>query len=291
MNAPSAMDAPHPYAMSRTATNELLRELHRRRDRGIRDELVRRHLPLVRSLCRRYLNRGVELDDLVQVGVIGLLKALDRYDPARGAAFASFAVPTVLGEIRRHFRDHGWSVKVPRGLQDLRQRADRAREELAQRLGRQPTAREIATCLGVAVDEVLLALDGIRSCFRPDTLDHAPVDTAVDDLDVSERVVLAELVRDALRSLPERQQEIVRLRYGLGLTQQEIADHVGISQMHVSRLLRSSHDRLRDTLLGDEEVSPAPGRGIPLPNRTGGTDELATASRTGPRDLGTRRGA
>lgn len=290
MNAARDMNAPRPIATSTTATEELLRELHHHRDRAIRDELVRRHLPLVRSLCRRYLDRGVELDDLAQVGVIGLLKALDRYDPERGVAFASFAVPTVLGEIRRHFRDHGWSVKVPRGLQELRQRADRARETLAQRLGRQPTTREIATCLGVAVDEVLLALDGIRSCFRPDTLDEAPVDTAIDDLDVGERVALAELVRDALRSLPARQQEIVRLRYGLGLTQQEIADRVGVSQMHVSRLLRSSHDQLR-TMLVVEEVSPSRDQGIPLPDRTGGNDELATASRTGPRGLGTGRRA
>lgn len=290
MNATRAMNAPHPIATSTTATEELLQELHHHRDRRIRDELVRRHIPLVRSLCRRYLDRGVELDDLVQVGVIGLLKALDRYDPERGVAFASFAVPTVLGEIRRHFRDHGWSVKVPRGLQELRQRADRAREELAQRLGRQPTAREIASRLGVAVDEVLLALDGIRSCFRPDTLDGVPVDTAIDDLDVGEQVVLAELVRDALRCLPERQQEIIRLRYGLGLTQQEIAERIGISQMHVSRLLRSSHDRLRAVLVLDE-VSPSRDQGIPLPDRTGGNDELATASRTGPRGLGTRRRA
>lgn len=216
------------------------RELRRTGDRSLRDRLVEEHLGLAEAMARRYDRRGVPFDDLVQVATIGLLKAVTRFDPDHGAAFSSFAVPTILGELRHHFRDHGWTVNVPRRLQELRHRADATAERLAQQLGREPTADEVAAELGEDRDNVLLALEGLRTAYTPAPLDAAttgPLAAADHDREhVDDRMV----VDDLLQALPERQRRIVVLRFWGGLSQQQIADRVGCSQMHVSRLLRRS---------------------------------------------------
>lgn len=219
-------------------------------DRTVRDALVEEHLGLAEAMARRYEGRGVPLDDLVQVATIGLLKAVTRFDPDHGAAFSSFAVPTILGELRHHFRDHGWMVNVPRRLQELRGRTDRAAAELAQRLGREPSADEVASHLHEDRDTVLLALDGLRTAYMPGTLDTGagdgiPSTTRAHD-HVEDRVVVEEL----LGVLPDRQRRVVALRYWGGLSQQQIAARVGCSQMQVSRLLRRSLASLQDAATG-----------------------------------------
>ncbi len=167
--ASSSVDAPCPF-----------RQLRASGDRRLRDRLVREHLGLAEAMAHRYRGRGVPVDDLVQVATIGLIKAIGRFDPDRGTAFSSYAVPTILGELRHHFRDHGWTVNVPRRLQELRQRADAAAEVLAQRLGRGPTAAEVATFLDEDRDNVLLALEGLRSAFSPGTVDSGTAEALPD---------------------------------------------------------------------------------------------------------------
>ncbi len=218
-------------------------------DRDLRDALVRRHLGLAESLAERYTGRGVARADLRQVAAMGLIKAVDRFDPARGVAFTSFAVPTILGELRRHFRDAGWTIRVPRRLQELRHHADVAAAQLEQRLQRRPTLAETAAELDEDPENVLLALDGLRTCYRPAPLDPRTAQGAEAHHrdDPSAHAATAIVLRDLIAQLPRRQQQIVVLRYWGGLTQQEIADRVGISQMHVSRLLRSGLRHLRDT--------------------------------------------
>lgn len=219
-----------------------------------RDALVHRHLGLARSLAERYVGRGIPRDDLHQVAVLGLVRAIDRFDPDRGAAFSSFAVPTILGEVRRHFRDHGWTVSVPRHLQELRQRADRVVSRLEQELGRRPSLTETASSLDADPDDVLLALDGIRSCYRPASLEAGTADVlAGHDPDPMDRQDTSLVVRGLLEQLPERQQRVVVLRYWAGLTQREIADRVGCSQMHVSRLLRRSLDHMHAAVVSPVE--------------------------------------
>ena len=197
-------------------------------------------------MARRYDGRGVPLDDLVQVATIGLLKAVLRYDPDRGPAFSSYAVPTILGELRHHFRDHGWTVSVPRRLQELRHRADTAAAHLAQVHGREPTVHEVADHLDEDVDSVLLALDGLRTAYTPSTLDTGTGEGLSAGATPHERAEDRVLVQRLLASLPERQRRILVLRYWGGLSQQQIADRVGCSQMHVSRLLRRSLGHLRE---------------------------------------------
>lgn len=221
-------------------------------DRDLRDALVRRHLGLAHTLAERYTGRGVARADLHQVAAMGLIKAVDRFDAQRGTSFSSFAVPTILGELRRYFRDHGWMIRVPRRLQDLRQRSDAATARLEQRLQRRPTLAETAAELDEDPDSVLLALDGLRSCYRPDPL---AAGASIEDPDEpATRAVALLLVRDLMAELPRRQQELLVLRYWHGLTQAEIADCVGISQMHVSRLLRTAMGSMRQTA-DEAEVS------------------------------------
>lgn len=226
----------------------LFRQLRRTGDRRLRDQLVTDHLGLAEAMARRYQGRGVPREDLVQVATIGLIKAVSRFDPGHGAAFSSFAVPTILGELRHHFRDHGWTVNVPRRLQELRHRADAAAESLAQRLGREPTAAEVATELGEDRDDVLLALDGLRTAYAPATIDTGTSETVPEPTGATARVEDRVVVDDLLATLPEREQRIVMLRFWVGLSQQQIADRVGCSQMHVSRLLRRSIEALREAM-------------------------------------------
>lgn len=223
----------------------------------IRDRLAEMHLPLVEYLARRFARRSVPLDDLVQVGSIGLLKAIDRFDPGRGLEFSTYAAPTILGEIKRYFRDSSWLVHVPRRAQELQTTLDAARAELSQELRRAPTVAELAGRAGVSDEQVIEALDVARS-YSGVPLDEltAPASgfgavLATEDADL-ERVELREVLRPALAALPEREQEVLLLRFGAGKSQTEIARIVGVSQMQVSRLISRSLTRLRETLAGDE---------------------------------------
>jgi RNA polymerase sigma-B factor len=219
-----------------------------------RDEAVMRYLPLARGLARRYRHTGEPMEDLEQVASIGLLHAIDRYDPSRGAAFTSFAVPTILGELRRHFRDKTWALRVPRALQELAWKIERARDELTVSIGRQPTVAELADHLGTGQELVLQALElALAQSTVPidepgsdgdEDEPTAPLPGRLDDgyARAEERAVLAPL----LRALPEPDARIVALRFCGDLTQDAIAQRVGTSQMHVSRVLRRSLATLHD---------------------------------------------
>jgi len=213
----------------------------------LRDRVVESHLGLVERLARRYTDRGEPYDDLVQVGTIGLLKAVDRYDPEMGPSFAAYAVPTILGEIRRHFRDRGWAVRVPRRLQELTRTIAAARATLTQELGRAPTVDELAERAGVDADAVL---EGLESAGAYSTV---PLDDDPDsggaylgfDDSALEGVENREALRPLLVALPARERRILALRFVRGMSQSQIASEVGISQMHVSRLLARTLETLR----------------------------------------------
>jgi RNA polymerase sigma-B factor len=223
----------------------------------IRSALVVLHQPLVRSLARRYAGRGEPLDDLVQAANEGLVKAIDRYDPARGDSLAGLLVPTVLGEIRRHFRDRTWAVRVPRGARDLAVRMRGAREELEQRLGRAPTVPELAVELGVDDDAVLDAL-GALDAYRWEPLEAGPNSAEAErrpeagrpDTDL-EQVLTREALRPMIAELSDRERTLLRLRFVEERSQAEIAEALGIDQSSVSRLLARTLVSLR-TRLGDQ---------------------------------------
>jgi RNA polymerase sigma-B factor len=224
------------------------REYRRTNDRRLRNRLIEQNAHLARSLARRFANRSEPLDDLEQVAMLGVLKAVERFDPDRGTPFPAFAVPTVVGEIRRHFRDQGWMVRVPRRVQDLHLRIGTVISELSQQLGRSPTAGEIAAAAGVRDEDVLEALDA-GNRYRPTSLDFNPsgsdADSVPGDADtefasVEDRATLLAL----LNRLPEREQRVMYMRYFEDMTQAEIAEAIGVSQMHVSRLLSRSLETL-----------------------------------------------
>jgi RNA polymerase sigma-B factor len=233
----------------------LLVRYHREGDPAAREQLVERFLPLARQLARRYQRGGEQLDDLVQVASLGLLKAIDRFDPARETAFSSFAVPTILGELKRHFRDKGWSVRVPRDLQELAVKVDRVADDMSRELGRAPTPVELAERTGVTLEQVLEAREASAayravSLDRPRTDDEEDGDSyadAVGDEDPGFRLAEASAtVERLMRVLSDREREVLRLRFEEDLTQSEIGARVGVSQMHVSRLIRQSIARLRE---------------------------------------------
>jgi RNA polymerase sigma-B factor len=231
----------------------LLCRWHEDGDRAARAELAERMLPLARSLARRYAGKGEPLDDLEQVASLGLLKAIDRFDVSREVRFATFAVPTIAGELKRHFRDRGWMLRVPRDVQELCARVVRCRETLTRELGRSPTVQEVANTLDVTLEQVLEAVRAADT-YRMMSLDE-PLAEGAGALDAiggdDEGYELAEhrvLLRRGLDRLGEREREIVRLRFYEGLTQREIARAVGVSQMHVSRLIRRSIDSMRETI-------------------------------------------
>ncbi|WP_109773355.1 SigB/SigF/SigG family RNA polymerase sigma factor [Quadrisphaera granulorum] len=218
---------------------------------ALRHRVVEAHLPLVRHLARRYADRGEPMDDLVQVGTIGLLKAVDRYDADRGVPFSAFAVPTVLGEIRRHFRDRGWAVRVPRRLQELSRTLADARTELTQELGRSPTVAELAERAQVDEDAVLEGMES-AGAYTTVPLDVGDIDApgawlATDD-EALRIVEDREALRPLLARLPARERRIIALRFVRGMSQSQIAEEVGISQMHVSRLLSRTLASLRAEL-------------------------------------------
>jgi RNA polymerase sigma-B factor len=234
---------------------ELLRRYHEHGDATARDLLVQRHLPLVRSLARRYANRGEALEDIEQVGAIGLIKAIDRYELSRDVALTTYATPNVVGEIKRYFRDKAWTIRVPRHLQELNGRMSRTVEALTSRLGRSPTIADLSRELGEAPEAVLEAIEA-GAAYSPMSLSVGPsVEGDLDPMetigayDVNfERTEARASLEPALGELPDRERLILRMRFEDGLTQTQIADHVGISQMHVSRLIRKSLEQIRREL-------------------------------------------
>ncbi len=223
------------------------------RDPVLRDELITAHLGLAQHLARRFANRGEPLDDLVQVASIGIVKSVDRFDPGRGVEFSTFAARTILGELKRHFRDKGWAVRAPRRIQELYLEIGQATGELAQKLGRPPTMDELAEATGATVEAVIEATEA-GSGYRTASLDAPSRDerSGSDTLGVEDRsfedVDNRALLTPAFASLPEREQVILQLRFVSGLTQSEIAARIGVSQMHVSRLLTASLRKLRDEI-------------------------------------------
>jgi len=222
------------------------------RDPRLRDRLVEDHLGLAHQLARRFANRGETHDDLVQVASLGLINAVDRFDPDRGFEFSTFATRTVLGELKRHFRDKGWAVRAPRRVQELYLELGTAADSLAQELGHPPTVLELAERTGATEEAVLEAMEagqGYRatSIDAPDRRDGT-IASRLGDVDTG--FVGSEdhqVLEEALETLPEREQVILRLRFVDGLTQYEIADRIGVSQMHVSRLLTASIAHLRES--------------------------------------------
>lgn len=230
---------------------ELLRRLP---DRAARAELVECFRPLALHLAQRYSNRGAELADLRQVAMLGLLHAIDRYDPGFGTRFTSFAVPTITGELKRYFRDTMWGTGVPRRLKDTSVASRRANEELTQSLGRSPTAAEISAHIGIPAEEVVDAA-ALGNAFRPDTLDAPVGDGTATVIDLfgaeDERIELFEdlhSLQPLLDAQPEREREILYLRFYCDLTQRQIAERTGISQMHVSRVLSKCLETMREAL-------------------------------------------
>ncbi len=241
----------------------LLSAYHRNGDRNARDRALVELMPLVRALASRYAGRGEPMDDLVQVGYVGLIKAVDRFDVDRGVEFSSYAVPTVVGEIRRHFRDKAWAMHVPRRLKELSVRLSRVLDELTNELGRSPTVAELAEATGADEEEVIDALDSAnaystRSLHTP--FDDGAGDTLADRLGSEdsgfEEIEDSSLVAAGLDALDERERRIVELRFFEEMTQSQIAAEVGISQMHVSRLLRQAlavmRGRIEERVVLDE---------------------------------------
>jgi len=257
-----AADVPRSVAVEETRRRsaELFETLHgcaagSAEHRCARDELVALHLPLVEHCARRFRNRGEPHEDLVQVGTIGLLKAVDRFDVERGVEFSTYATPTVIGEIKRHFRDKGWAIRVPRRLQELRLQLGAVSAELTQALGRSPTPRELAERIGCTVEEIVEGLESgnAYATLSLDAGDDA-TDTAsmLDAMGVEdehlEHVEIRESIKPLLDALEAREKKILMLRFFRNMTQSQIADEVGISQMHVSRLLSRTLEQLRTAL-------------------------------------------
>ena len=244
-------------AWDKQKTRELFRRYKEDGDMEAREQLDMSHLNLVRFLANKFKNRGEPLDDLIQVGYLGLLKAIDRFDPDRGLEFTTYATPTILGEIKRHFRDKGWSVRIPRRLQELSAKVNQATDTLTTQLQRSPTIQEIADYLDASVDEVLEAMES-SSAYSSVPLegtgssenDDAP---SVIDRYGSEDNELAFtddrlVIEEALKGFSPREREVIELRFLKGMTQIEIAEQLGISQVQVSRLLRRTLKKIQDKI-------------------------------------------
>ncbi len=241
---------------------ELLRRWRRDGDREARTRLAEQMMPFVRSVARRYANRGEPLEDLVQVGAIGLLKAIDRFDLDRGVRLTSFAEPNVSGEIKRHFRDRGWSIHVPRDVQELSARISRAVEAHGSEHGCSPSVPQLAERLGEPEERVVEAMLGARSYTSASLNERGedgdePIDRLASKDDGYGEADRRMLIGDAAAALQPRERAIVFLRFHQGLTQREIATRVGISQMHVSRLLRRSLERMRAHVVGEPPAATA----------------------------------
>jgi RNA polymerase sigma-B factor len=245
----------------------LLRRYHEEGDLSAREQLIEQYMSLVRSLARRYAYRGEQLDDLVQIGAIGLIKAIDRFDLDRGVELTTYATPNIIGEIKRHFRDRGWSVRVPRGLQELNIQLSRLLEELTVQLGRSPTIPELAKAAGVTDEEVLEALESGRA-YSSLSLSAGTSQDEEGALDPLESIGTEEpryeisedmaVLAPGFKALDERERRILHLRFFEGLTQSQIAQQVGISQMHVSRLIRRSLEKIRAEIDLEEQPEEQP---------------------------------
>jgi RNA polymerase sigma-B factor len=242
-------------------TRELFRRYRLNADEAARDELITMYLNLVKYLASRFRNRGEPIDDLVQVGTIGLIKAIDRFDTGREVEFTTYATPTIVGELKRYFRDKGWAVKVPRRLQELSFKVNQAIDALTQRLQRSPTVPEVAEYLEVTPDEVLEALE-TSEAYNFVSLETDRNNDGADTFSILEYIGkddhLMAVVDDrttlaaALKDLSAQEQRVLYLRFFEGLTQTEIAKQLDISQMQVSRLLRKTLKALRENLVGEE---------------------------------------
>jgi RNA polymerase sigma-B factor len=243
-----------PHATG-SGSAQLFERWHRYGDRRARDELIEKFLPLARKLARRYLSSSEPYDDLVQVASLGLVKAVERFDPSKGFAFTSFAVPTIVGELKRYFRDSGWALHVDRSAQERARRITEAQQQISARTGRAPTVNELAQYLEISEEEVL---DGLQTADAYDAIsldaplqsDEDGLATRIDSLgDEDDRLGMIDdqaTIFAAARHLPRRERQILFLRFGEDLTQTEIAERVGVSQMQVSRLLRKSLHRLHE---------------------------------------------
>ena len=244
-------------AWDKEKTHELFRRYKEEGDVEAREKLVMSHMNLVRFLANKFKNRGEPLDDLIQVGYLGLLKAIDRFDPSRGLEFTTYATPTIMGEIKRHFRDKGWSVRVPRRLQELSAKVNQATDVLTNELQRSPKIEEIAEYLDASVDEVLEAMESSSAYSSvplegtgnndnddaPSVLDrYATEDSALNFTD--DRLI----IQEALKGFSPREREVIDLRFLQGMTQIEIAEQLGISQVQVSRLLRRTLKKIQDKI-------------------------------------------
>jgi RNA polymerase sigma-B factor len=222
----------------------------------VRAALIERHLPLVTFMARKFADRGEPLDDLIQVGTIGLIKAIDRFEISKGFEFSTFATPTIVGEIKRHFRDKTWAVRVPRRLQELGASVTKATNELTQKLDRSPTPKEIAKHLGITVDEVAEALES-NSAYSTISLDiTSDTSTSIRDTfgaldEALEGVEYRESLKPLLAQLEDREKRILQMRFFENLSQSQIATELGISQMHVSRILNKVLSHLREGLISN----------------------------------------
>ena len=244
-------------AWDKERTRELFRLYKEEGDEEAREQLIVSHLNLVRFLANKYTNRGEPIEDLMQVGTVGLIKAIDRFDTSRGLEFTTFATPTILGEIRRYFRDKAWSVRIPRRLQELSAKVTQTVDVLTRELQRAPSVEEVADRLGESVEDVLQAMDSSSAYSSvplegtgqgadddtPSVLDH--YGTEDEDLAASEDRMVIE---DAISEFTPREQEIVRMRFQQGMTQVEIAEKLGISQVQVSRMLRKVLKQIQEKL-------------------------------------------
>ena len=244
-------------AWDKERTRELFRRYKEEGDEEAREQLIVSHVNLVRYIAAKFKNRGEPLDDLIQVGTIGLIKAIDRFDPSRGLEFTTYATPTIMGEIKRHFRDKGWTIRVPRRLQELSAKVNSATDELTARLQRSPSIEEVAEYLDTTADEVLEAMESSSAYSSvplegggssddddaPSVIDHYA--TEDENLAASDdRIVL----EDAIRDFSPREKDVIRMRFFEGMTQVEIAERLGISQVQVSRLLRRTLRRVQDKI-------------------------------------------
>lgn len=245
-------------AWDKDRTKALFEEYKEKGSEEARDQLIVSHLNLVRFIAAKYRNKGEQMDDLIQVGTVGLIKAIDRFDPSRGLEFTTYATPTIKGEIQRHFRDRGWDVRVSRRLQELSAKVKKAQEDLSKELGRSPKVEEVAERVGASVDDVLEAMEAGKaysatSLEQSTTSDEddgptledryiAPAESETDNAD--DRMSLEE----ARQKLSPREQEIIRMQYEENLTQTQMAARLGISQVQVSRLLNKTLAKLRSEL-------------------------------------------
>jgi RNA polymerase sigma-B factor len=236
----------------------LLERYARDRSATVREELVDRFMPLARRLAARYAGGAEPFDDLVQVACVGLVKAIDRFDPDRGTAFSTFAVPTILGELKRHFRDRGWSVHVPRDVQERILKVERAMAELPAKLGHSPTVQEIGERIEASDEEVLEAMHAAQghhavsldaTSTMGDGDEPGPLRDRIGEEDISfDTVEYGEAIGPVLNEISERDRKVLHLRFVEDMTQSEIAERVGVSQMHVSRILRATVQKLRQRI-------------------------------------------